>query len=143
MLEYCVLGAMDSILKDLDRGLGEETIKIVTKQALEVCYHKKFLNKIFFWVFFTFWFLLLRPFIVLLAQFIPIFCLDIMSFNLNYTHQGACKRPLPTLAFFALCPKSRGQQHSRPEGLVVLYILVPGSCRRADASCTTLLYIIF
>ena len=32
------MGAMDSILKDLDRGLEEETIKIVTKQSLEVSY---------------------------------------------------------------------------------------------------------
>ena len=36
MLEFCALGAMDSILKELDRGLDEEAIKIVTKQTLEV-----------------------------------------------------------------------------------------------------------
>ena len=36
MLEFCALGAMDSILKELDRGLDEEAIKIITKQTLEV-----------------------------------------------------------------------------------------------------------
>ena len=38
MLEYCAMGAMDAILKDLDRGLEEEAIKHVTQQALEVRY---------------------------------------------------------------------------------------------------------
>ena len=36
MLEYCSVGALDAVIKELDRGLSEEAIKIVTRQALEV-----------------------------------------------------------------------------------------------------------
>ena len=36
VLEYCDMGAVDSILAELDHGFDEEAIRIVTKQTLMV-----------------------------------------------------------------------------------------------------------